>query len=185
MRSHRCRVSLQHQLLSSPHLLLLHLSADGLFGLIGQLTARRQARIPHHLLNTPASAHTHTHTQTVNSGYIQTSCWAMSVFVFKLRVSPDSSEPTQRWTLLDDKQNNKKLPLLVPSFMFSRIKPWICHSKTLILLPLISIPLSTHVHTHMDVSKLSHVLICVVFRSTGHRIRLNGSFWLWAIYCNL
>lgn len=53
--SHRCRVSLQDELLGSPHLLLLHLPADGLFGLIRQLTTGREAGIPHHLLNTPAN----------------------------------------------------------------------------------------------------------------------------------
>lgn len=51
--SHRYWVPLQHQLLGSPHLLLLHLSTDRLFGLVGQLTARRQARIPDHLFNPP------------------------------------------------------------------------------------------------------------------------------------
>lgn len=54
-RSHRCRVSLQDQPLGSPHLLLFHLPADGLFGLVRQLTAGGQAGIPHHLLNTPAN----------------------------------------------------------------------------------------------------------------------------------
>lgn len=49
--SHRYWVPLQHQLLGSPHLLLLHLPADRLFGLVGQLTARRQAWIPDHLFN--------------------------------------------------------------------------------------------------------------------------------------
>lgn len=50
-QSHRNGVPLQDQLLGSPHLLLLHLPADRLLGLVGQLTARRQARIPDHLLN--------------------------------------------------------------------------------------------------------------------------------------
>lgn len=50
---HRYRVPLQHQLLGSPHLLLLHLPADRLFGLVGQLTARRQAWIPDHLFDPP------------------------------------------------------------------------------------------------------------------------------------
>lgn len=53
--SHRCRVPQQDQVLGSPHLLLLHLSADGLFGLVGQLTAGRQAGVPHHLLHAPAN----------------------------------------------------------------------------------------------------------------------------------
>lgn len=51
LQSHRYRVPLQHQLLGSPHLLLLHLPADRLFGLVGQLTARRQARISDYLFN--------------------------------------------------------------------------------------------------------------------------------------
>lgn len=51
--SHRHRVPLQHQLLGSPHLLLLHLPADRLFGLVGQLTARGQARVPDYLFNPP------------------------------------------------------------------------------------------------------------------------------------
>lgn len=64
--SHRHGVPLQHQLLGSPHLLLLHLSADCLLGLIGQLTARGQAWIPNHILNAPEQKRErHTHTQSI------------------------------------------------------------------------------------------------------------------------
>lgn len=75
--SHPCGVSLQDQLLGSPHLLLLHLSADGLFGLIRQLTAGRQAGIPHHFLNTPANIHLSTQDCIFNIYCIekQEACW--------------------------------------------------------------------------------------------------------------
>lgn len=85
LKSHRCRVSLQHQLLGSPHLLLLHLPADGLFGLIRELTAQGQAGIPHHLLNTPADTHTHTLSDTQ----------------LKYKHNHNSDKLPQRETLLD------------------------------------------------------------------------------------
>lgn len=75
--SHPCGVSLQDQLLGSPHLLLLHLSADGLFGLICQLTAGRQAGIPRHFLNTPTNTYI-CQRQTIFNIYCmerQEACW--------------------------------------------------------------------------------------------------------------
>lgn len=107
---HRYRVPQQHQLLGSPHLLLLHLPADRLFGLVGQLTARRQAWIPDHLFNPPEKELGH-----------KLSCR-------NTRLSPLSRSWANTGVEGETQKRRKRPVVLVPWLMVCDTKPQICFS---------------------------------------------------------